>query len=77
MSKPDTYKLSAILSVLLIALAVHISQREVKAGPPSGGSVTGMIKLDGTAPPRMAGWQTSWYTSRKAGAEATRQPLSR
>ena len=45
------FKLSAIFSaVLLIVLAVHTAQRKVNAAPPSGGSVTGIIKLDGTAP---------------------------
>jgi hypothetical protein len=45
------YKLSAIFSaVLLIVLAVHTAQRKVSAAPPSGGSVTGTIKLDGTPP---------------------------
>jgi hypothetical protein len=45
------YKLSAIFSaMLLIVLAVHTAQRKVNAAPPSGGSVTGTIKLDGTPP---------------------------
>src|SRR5438105_5692563 len=39
-----------IFCVLLIAAAAIISQRRVKAAPPSGGSITGSIKLEGTAP---------------------------
>jgi len=35
---------------LLLAAAAIISQLKVKAAPPSGGAVTGTIKLDGTAP---------------------------
>ena len=51
MKKRHPYKVIAMCSaMLLIALAVHISQPSVKAAPPSGGSVAGMIKLDGTAP---------------------------
>src|SRR6266404_1541532 len=47
----NRYKLSAIFSaMLLIGLAVHTAQRKVNAAPPSGGSVTGTIKLDGTPP---------------------------
>src|SRR5258708_37730676 len=45
------YKLSAIFSaMLLIVLAMHTAQRKVNAAPASGGSVTGIIKLDGTPP---------------------------
>ena len=36
--------------VLSVAMMVMISQRGVKAAPPSGGGVTGVVKLDGTAP---------------------------
>jgi len=51
MRKPNAYKLTAIsLAMLLIALSVHMTQRTVKAGPPSGSSVTGTIKLEGTPP---------------------------
>ena len=39
-----------IFCVLLIAAAAIISQRRVKAAPPSGGSITGSIKLEGTPP---------------------------
>src|SRR6266700_4113122 len=35
---------------LLLAAAAIISQHKVKAAPPTGGAVTGTIKLDGTAP---------------------------
>ena len=45
------YKLSAIFSaVVLIALAVHTAPRKVNAASPSGASVTGTIKLEGTPP---------------------------
>jgi hypothetical protein len=36
--------------VLAVSFAVVISERGVKAAPPSGASVTGTIKLDGIAP---------------------------
>ena len=51
MKKPKLYKLVAVCSgVLLLALAVQFSQRVVKAAPPSGSSLSGTIKLDGTPP---------------------------
>jgi Carboxypeptidase regulatory-like domain len=36
--------------ILLLTAVAIISQHKVKAAPPSGGAVTGTIKLDGTAP---------------------------
>lgn len=36
--------------VLLLAAVAIVSQRQVKAAPPSGSSITGTIKLEGTAP---------------------------
>src|SRR5258708_25059871 len=51
MNKSNLCKLSAMFSaVLLLAVAAHISQRAVKAAPPSEAGITGTIKLDGTAP---------------------------
>jgi Carboxypeptidase regulatory-like domain len=45
------HKLTIILpAVLALAFAVVISERGVKAAPPSGGSITGTIKLDGVVP---------------------------
>jgi hypothetical protein len=38
------------LAVTALAMVLMVSQRAVKAAPPSGASVTGTIKLDGTAP---------------------------
>ena len=55
MKKPNLYKLVAIfVAALLIVLAVQTTQRSVKAAPPSGGSITGTVKLDGTAPHQKA-----------------------
>src|SRR5438270_3308955 len=51
MRKIDPYTLSAFMSAALaIGFVAMISQHVVKAAPPSGGSVTGTIKLDGTPP---------------------------
>src|SRR5881392_1152196 len=51
MRKIDPYTLSALMSAALaIGFVAMISQYVVKAAPPSGGSVTGTIKLDGTPP---------------------------
>jgi Carboxypeptidase regulatory-like domain len=45
------FRVTAIVSVALaLALVTMISQHTVKAAPPSAASVTGTIKLDGTAP---------------------------
>ncbi len=50
MNKSNLCKLSAMFSaVLLLAVAAHISQRAVKAAPPSGAGVTGTIKHGGLA----------------------------
>jgi len=38
------------LAVTALVMVLMVSQRAVKAAPPSGASVTGTIKLDGTAP---------------------------
>src|SRR6266568_8222692 len=51
MKKQSWHRAIAILSVVLVVtLVVTISQHGVKAAPPSGGGVTGTVKLDGTAP---------------------------
>ena len=51
MRKLSLHKLTVIFSgMLLLALAVQVSQRVVKAAPPSGTGVSGMVKVDGTAP---------------------------
>jgi Carboxypeptidase regulatory-like domain len=51
MSRMTSYKLSAIASAaLVLGLALTVTQHGVKAAPPSGGGVTGTIKLDGTPP---------------------------
>src|SRR5438270_11027496 len=51
MRKIDPYTLSALMSAALaIGFVAMIAQRKVNAAPPSGGSVTGTIKLDGTPP---------------------------
>jgi hypothetical protein len=51
MTRFNPYKASAIAAAgLLVGLTLMFSQREVKAAPPSGGGVTGTIKLDGAAP---------------------------
>ncbi len=51
MQARNRYKLSAILSaMLLVAIAMRIAQRPLQAAPPSGGSIAGTIKLEGTAP---------------------------
>ncbi|HEY8669362.1 MAG TPA: hypothetical protein VIL63_00850, partial [Terriglobales bacterium] len=42
--------IAIFLAVTALAMVLMISQRAVKAAPPSGASVTGTIKLDGTAP---------------------------
>jgi hypothetical protein len=45
------YRMFAILAAaLMLMLLAVISQRGVKAAPPSEASITGTIKLDGTAP---------------------------
>lgn len=45
------YRFIAVLStVLIVAVVVIISQHRVKAAPPSGSSITGSIKLEGTPP---------------------------
>lgn len=36
--------------IFLLALVATVSQRQVKAAPPSGGEITGTIKLEGTPP---------------------------
>src|SRR5690242_19212713 len=47
----NRYKLAVSLPVvLMITLAVMVSERGVRAAPPSGGSFIGTIKLDGVAP---------------------------
>jgi plastocyanin len=47
----NRYKLAAVLPVaLIIAFAVMIPERGVKAAPPSGAGIAGTIKLDGTPP---------------------------
>jgi Carboxypeptidase regulatory-like domain len=51
MKVENRYRVIAILSALAVLLVVlMLSQRKVKAAPPSGGSITGTIKLDGTPP---------------------------
>jgi hypothetical protein len=51
MKSPNRYRLAFIFAAMLaIACALMISGRAVKAAPPSGGGVTGTIKLDGVAP---------------------------
>src|SRR5213594_4349178 len=51
MSRMTSYKLSAIASAaLVLGLALTVTQHGVKAAPPSGGGVTGTIKLDATPP---------------------------
>ena len=55
MSKQPLFRAVVISSAILaIALVLSLSQRKVKAAPPSEGSITGMIKLDG-APPHEKG----------------------
>ena len=45
------HRMFAILAAaLMLMLLAVISQRGVKAAPPSEASITGTIKLDGTAP---------------------------
>jgi hypothetical protein len=45
------FRISAIApSLLVLALVAAFMQRAVKASPPSGSSITGTIKLEGTAP---------------------------
>jgi len=51
MKKQIWYRAIAIVSaVLVITLFLMTSQSRVKAAPPSGGGITGTVKLDGTAP---------------------------
>jgi len=53
MRRQMPFKAILVLSVALvvgIALMVMVSQRSVKAAPPSGASVEGVVKLDGTPP---------------------------
>ncbi|HEV7219488.1 MAG TPA: carboxypeptidase regulatory-like domain-containing protein [Terriglobales bacterium] len=46
------YKLAALSSAfLLLALVVMLMGRKVDAAPPSGTSITGTVKLNGTPPP--------------------------
>jgi hypothetical protein len=45
------YRLSAVTSAAIVLGAVlMVWQAKIKAAPPSGGSITGTVKLDGTAP---------------------------
>src|ERR1041385_7188856 len=51
MQSRNSNRIIIVFSVLLLLAAVAIvSQRKVKAAPPSGSSVTGTIKLEGTPP---------------------------
>jgi hypothetical protein len=51
MRRTNPYRLSALASAALtVGFLIMISQHKVKAAPPSGSGVTGMIKLDGTPP---------------------------
>ena len=51
MKNQPLYRVFAVLPVVLILSFVFmISQRKVKAAPPSGSSITGTIKFEGTPP---------------------------
>jgi Carboxypeptidase regulatory-like domain len=53
MKRQIPFKAILVLSVALvvgISSMVMVSQRSVKAAPPSGGGVAGVVKLEGTAP---------------------------
>jgi hypothetical protein len=51
MKAESRFRIVAMLvGLIALAIVVTISQRKVKAAPPSGGSVTGTIKLEGTPP---------------------------
>ena len=51
MKANNRFRVMAILSMLVVAaFVIVVSQRKVKAAPPSGSSITGIIKLEGTPP---------------------------
>jgi len=51
MNRQSGYRAFAVLSAaLILTVVMMVSQRKVKASPPSESSITGTIKLDGTAP---------------------------
>lgn len=51
MKRQGSYRPIAIMSAVVVLVAVVIvSEHKAKAAPPSGSTITGTIKLDGTAP---------------------------
>ena len=51
MNRQSGYRAFAVLSAaLILTVVMMVSQRKVKASPPSESSITGTIKLDGTPP---------------------------
>ncbi|HZR66479.1 MAG TPA: carboxypeptidase regulatory-like domain-containing protein [Terriglobales bacterium] len=51
MRKQSLYRALALFcAIVAFTIVVLVSQHKVKAAPPSGGSITGMVKLEGTPP---------------------------
>ena len=51
MKKPNLYRvIGTLCAAVILTFVVTVSQRPVKAAPPSEGGITGTVKLEGTAP---------------------------